>query len=581
MFNWSDERIFDPDMPRTIDYPNLPVGAILKGSASRFGNRTAFIYRDTHISYEQVYRDSLRFAYSLKKLGVEKGTVISVHLPTCPQYIVVYYGIVLSGAIYSPINPYFPKDDVCFQLQDSDTEIIITHESTVDDIQSLQANLNLKKVIVTGDQEMFSYSNPVDVKDYGADWYSLADLITSGVDEEFDPGIDPKNDLVHIAYTGGTTGRPKGVMITHSNLISSFLQTTAWTAGLLPRITDNNGLEVVRVEKDIDKYLAKYPCLTEEAISLSPSPLFHISGVYSCMAYPMLVGYTVVLIDRFKPITFLEYIEKYQVTHVSGSPSMWNGLFGHPDIHNYDFSSVKNAGSGSAPLVQEEMKLLAKTFPNAKIGEGYGQTEATATITNTVMFWSGLQKIGTVGHPLFDTEVKIILADGSSEDPLPVGSTGEICAKGPQIMKGYYNKPAETEEALRNGWLHTGDIGMLDEDGFITIVDRKKDMLIYKGYNVYPSRLEDALFKHPAVSNATVIGKPSAGVGEIPKAFVILKPGATATVEELIDFVNQEVVHYAKIRELEIVEEFPVSPAGKILKRILRDKELKTINSPI
>ena len=581
MFNWSDERIFDPSMPRTIDYPNLPVGAILKGSASRFGNRTAFIYHDTSISYEQVYRDSLRFAYSLKQLGVQKGTVISVHLPTCPQYIVAYYGIVLSGAVYSPINPYFPKDDVRFQLQDSDTEILITHENTARDIHSLQANVNIKKVIVTGEREILSYHTPVDVKEYGADWHSLADLIVSGKEEEIDPGIDPKNDLVHIAYTGGTTGRPKGVMITHSNLISSFLQSAAWNAGMLPKVTENGGLVVERVEKDTDNYLAKYPCLTEKAISLSPSPLFHISGVYSCMAYPMLLGYTVILIDRFKPTTFLEYIEKYQVTHVSGSPAMWNGLFGHPDIDKYDFSSVRNVGSGSAPLVKEEMKLLAKTFPNAKVGEGYGQTEATATITNTIMLWSGLQKIGTVGHPLFDTEVKIIPADGSSEEPLPVGLTGEICAKGPQIMKGYYNKPIETEETLRDGWLHTGDIGMLDEDGFITIVDRKKDMLIYKGYNVYPSRLEDALFKHPAVSNATVIGKPSKGVGEIPKAFVILKPGATTTVEELIDFVNQEVVHYAKIRELEIVDEFPVSPAGKILKRILRDKELKKVDSPI
>ena len=199
MFNWSDERIFDPAMPRTIEYPILPVGAILKGSASRFGNRTAFIYQDTPFSYEQVYHDSLRLAYSLKQLGVKKGTVISVHLPTCPQYIVAYYGIVLSGAIYSPINPYFPKDDVCFQLQDSETEILITHEKTARDIHSLQKNVHLKKVIVTGERENLSYHSPVDVREYGADWYSLADLITSGKEEEIDPGIDPKNCLLYTS----------------------------------------------------------------------------------------------------------------------------------------------------------------------------------------------------------------------------------------------------------------------------------------------------------------------------------------------------------------------------------------------
>ncbi|QHS23423.1 long-chain fatty acid--CoA ligase [Virgibacillus sp. MSP4-1] len=573
MGNGTNNQIYDLNMPKSLNYPNVSVGAILKGSANRFRDRVAYIYRDHEITYWEVYCKSLRFANALRKLGVDKGTVVSTHLPTCPQYIIAYYGIILCGATYSPINPYFKAHDVEYQLNDSDTEVVITYETFAQTIQQVYDNTKLKKVIVSGDREMFTEDNQIDTSIYGENWYSFQALQADSTEEELNIAIDPKNDLVQIAYTGGTTGRPKGVMNTHMNLVSSMIQTAAWGYGCLAHVEDDGGLVLEPVEKDKEVYLSKYASLPGTTVGLSPSPLFHVSGVFSCIVYPYFLGKTTVLIDRFNPKEFLSLIEKFGVTDIAGAPAMWNVLCRHPDVKNFDFSTVKSVGSGSAPLAKEQMKLLRKTFPNAIIGEGYGLTEATSSVSNTVLIRSGLQKIGTVGPPLFDTEVKIIAIDGSSEAPLPNGKTGEICVRGPQVMKGYYNKPKQTEETLRGGWLHTGDIGIIDEDGLLSIVDRKKDMLIYNGYNVYPSKIEDLLFQHPAVSNVAVIGKPHSNTGEIPKAFVTLKQDGIATEKELMEYVNEQVVHYSKIRELEIVEELPHTAAGKILKRKLLDME--------
>lgn len=575
MNNWTDERLYDQDLPRSFDYPNVPVGAILKGSAKRFHNNVMFIFREHEFTYNTIYRESLRLANGLRKLGIGKGTIVSTHLPTCPQSIVSYYGIILTGATFSPINPYYPTRDVWYQLNDSDAQVVITHESVAKHIQEIYNDTKLRTVIVTGEQEMYSNDNPINASRFGNNWYSFAALKASADEEEFDAAIDPQNDLAHIAYTGGTTGKPKGCMITHANIISSLVQTTAFGYGCVPRVGKDGGLVVEPVEKDEEKYLSKYSNLPGFDINLSVAPLFHVSGVYGFILYPVLLGNSSVLLERFEPTQFLEYIEKYKVTAIAGAPAMWNALLNHPDIHRRSLSTVTNVSSSAAPFAVEEMKNLLKAFPNARYGQGYGQTEATASLTGTVSMLGGLRKHGTVGCSLYDTEIKLIAIDGSSEEPLPVGEKGEICARGPQLMKGYYKNPEETARVIVNGWLRTGDIGVFDKDGLLTIVDRKKDMLIYNGYNVYPGRLEEVLFQHPAVANAAVIGKPAPAAGEIPKAFVILKPGASATEEELMEYVNKQVVHYSKIRELEFVDKLPVTAAGKLSKKALRDMEIQ------
>ena len=570
----SKRENYDQDLPEVLDIPNVSAGAILKGSVKQYGSKDAYIYRDTRITYDQIYTEAKRFANALRTLGVGRGMTVSTHLPTCPQYVAAYYGIILSGAAYSPLNPYLPVGDLTYQLNDSETKVVITHESVAKSIQEVLADTGVQQVIMTGESEIYSNETPVDVSTFDG-WHSFAALKTAASDEEFDPGIIPKEDLVHIAYTGGTTGSPKGVMITHANLVSNIAQIAGWTAGALPVVDDDGALRFVAVDQDKESYKKKYLIPLGEEIRLSPSPLFHITGGIGMIVSPMAQGVTTLLPDRFVPAQFLELMEKYKVSSINGAPAMWNVLLNLPGIDSYDFSAIRNISSGAAPLSQKEMGLLKEMFPNARVGEGYGLTEATASVAGSVMISGGVHKIGTVGLPTYNTEIKVVSLDGISEEPLPSGESGEICIKGPQVMKGYFNKPEETAATLRGGWLHTGDIGIIDEEGYLAIVDRKKEMLIYNGYNVYPSRIEEVIVSHPAVQNAIVIGKPAEGVGEIPKAFVIVKPGSTISVEELMTYTNERVVHYSKVRELEFMEQFPMTAAGKISKIHLKKMELE------
>lgn len=554
-----NKNIVTGKMDDQFEYPNVPVGAIIKGSR-RFGDRIAYLYRDYEITFEELYCESIRFANALRDIGVTEGDVVATHLPTCPQFISAYCGIVLSGATFTPINPNLPINDLIYQLNDSNTKTVLTYETTASSIQKVIQQTGLKSVIITGDQELYSNENPINASIYGNNWYSFASLKANSTEEEFTDDIDPKNDLVHLAYTGGTTGRPKGVMITHLNVIANVLQTGARLAGINPVIEENGALTVQ----------TRAP-----TIGLSPSPLFHAAGVIGRVNSALLSGNTTVLFDQFDPTQFLELIEKHKVTSVGGAPAMWNTIVHHPELEKYDLSSVTAINSATAPMSEEEAKLLMKALSNAFYSEGYGLTEATAAIAISAANASGQHKVGTVGTLLPDTEVKLISIDGSSEDPVAIGETGEVCVRGPQVMMGYYNNPEETAKTLVNGWLKTGDIGVFDEDGLLAIVDRKKDMLIYKGFNVYPGKMENILFAHPSVESVSVIGKPTKDAGEIPKAFVVLKSGAKVSEEALMDFVNSQVIHYEKVRELDIIDELPLTPMGKVSKLKLLEREIE------
>lgn len=573
MTNENVSRLYNVKMPRKIEYPDASIIAMLKGSVQRYGDRVAYIFQDTQFTFNEVYEQSLKLANALQRMGIGRGSIVATHLPTCPQYIVAYYGIIMTGATYSPINPLLPIDDLLYQLNDCNAQAVITYDLFAQSIQKVWDKTSLEQVIVTSALEAKEEGSNVDLSSYGENWYSLGELLAAHPAEEIDVSIDPHNDLVHIAYTGGTTGRSKGVMITHYNLLCNILQSAAWSCGCLPKVQKDGTVVIERVEQDDERYLAEYATIPGTGVRISPAPLFHGAGVIGSIVFPTLMGTTTLLIERFDPTNFLESIERYHVSEVAGAPQMFNYLLRHPDIDKYDYSSVRIINSGAAPIATELMKLLIDYFPNAVVTEGYGLTEATATAVSSVSFRSGLRKLGTVGLPIYDTKVKVIALDGPDYAPLPAGEAGEVCIQGPQVMKGYYNKPEQNAETFINDWLRTGDIGVFDDEGFLSIVDRKKEMLIYNGYNVYPRKLEELLFEHPAVANAVVIGKPYASVGEIPKAFVIVKAGMNVTAEELLEFVNSKVIHYSKIRELEFVDEFPVTASGKILKRALRDLE--------
>ncbi len=575
---FNNPKFYNQTIPNEIDIPHVPVGAIIKGAAKYFGNRVAFLYRKKELTYKELYNQALRVANGLKEIGICKGDVVAIQMLNCTQYAISYYGIVLSGATYTPINPLLPKDEFLFQLQDSGAKVLITYEQLVNVWEGVMEHSKIEKIIVTGDVEISSLEQCVDTTSYGDGVVSFNQFINNNEAREFTIDVDVVEDVVHIAYTGGTTGKPKGVMITHKNLVSNVLQSGAWSSAALPQLDDDGALTVKVVEKEVDKYLQHYPTLPGTNIRLSPAPMYHGAGTMGGLAYGVLFGATSILFDRFIPEEFLADLERYKVTELSGAPAMFNFLLMHPNIAKHDFSSVRTINSGAAPIAMETMKLLIKYFPNAVVTEGYGLTESTASAVQSVGFYDGLRTLGTVGLPIYNTEVKLMSVDEAGKEVTEVGQRGEVCIKGPQVMKGYLNNPEVTAETLINGWLHTGDIGIFDENGFLSIVDRKKDMLIYNGYNVYPRQIEEHLYEHPAVAAAIVVGIQDVNVGEKPKAFVVLRQGVSATEEEIMSFVNDKVVHYSRIRELEFIDQLPMTAAGKISKIQLVEREKTRLN---
>ncbi|WP_431027381.1 class I adenylate-forming enzyme family protein [Lysinibacillus sp. LZ02] len=571
-----DPRFFNNALPERIDIPEVPIGNMLKGAATEYADHCALIFHDVRISYKELYAESLKLANALHDLGYGKGDVISTYLPNSIQYVIAYYGILLSGATYSPINPFNPASEVVYQIQDTNAVAVIAHESCAKNLLDKTLQLKLKDVIVTGTDEIDGINGRTDMSPFSANWYSLNELKSRYEARELQVAIQPKEDIATISYTGGTTGQSKGVLSTHYNFVSSCLASSA-SMGMLPHIDAAGGVTVKAYTAE-EEFVKEYPIIPGKSVLMSPAPLYHVSGLMGSIGVGTVQGCTVILIDQLHPVTFIENIEKYKVTQVAGAPQLFNGLLLRPQLQTTDLSSVRNVGSGAAPMSAEMQRKLQKLFKNAIVSEGYGLTEATGSCVQTVAFKSGVRKPGSIGLPIVNTEVRLVPVDGSSEQEVPRGEKGELWVRGPQIAKGYLNDPEATTKTFSNGWLRTGDIAVRDEDGILTIVDRKKDMLIYNGYNVYPRQLEELLYEHEAVQSCVVIGVPDDRVGETTKAFVVLKPGATASLTDIQEFVNSRVVHYAKIREIEQLDALPMTAAGKISRIALQKLEASKSN---
>lgn len=571
-----DPRFFNNNLPESIDLPEVPVGNILKGAAVKYGDRDALIFRDHHISYGDLYAESLKLANALHDLGYGKGDVISTYLPNSIQYVIAYYGILLSGATYSAINPFMPAREVVHQLQDTNTKAVIAHTSCVKNIVDQAAELSIKDVIVTGVEETDGINGRTAADEYSVGCYSMNDLKSRFEAKELQIDFTPCEDIAHISYTGGTTGKAKGVLSTHYNFVSNCLASSA-SMGMLPDVDEHGGVTVKAYTSD-EEFLKEYAVLPGTGVMMSPAPLYHISGLMGSVGVATVQGATLVLIDQFHPVTFIENIEKYKVTQLAGAPQLYNGLLVVPQLQTTDVSSVRNVGSGAAPMSAEMQRKLQKVFPNALVSEGYGLTEATGACIQTVAFRSGIREPGSIGLPIYNTEVKLVPVDGSGEEEVPPGEKGEVWVRGPQVAKGYLRDDEASNETFSNGWLRTGDIAVRGEGGILTIVDRKKDMLIYNGYNIYPRQLEELLYEHEAVQSCVVIGVPDDAAGERTKAFVVLKPGVTASLEEIREFVNSRVVHYAKIREIEQLDTLPMTAAGKISRIALQKLEASKAN---
>ncbi|PKK13789.1 AMP-binding protein [Thermomonospora sp. CIF 1] len=557
-------------LPRSLDYPDVAVGAILAGAARRWGDRTAFHYQGQDISYAELARQAARFAHGLRARGIGRGDVVAIHLPNIPQFPVAYYGILLAGATFSPCNPLLPPDDLAFQLDDCGAVAVVTLDFVAGSLAQALKNTKVRTVIVAplmGDAVDLSTLCDGAFAECGVNFAEIG----AGQPDTFpEVDIDPRTDLAHIAYTGGTTGRSKGVMIPHRNVVVCSLQYACWGAGALPKLDEAGGLTLDQIGSE-----EEYPVRLGTGVLVNVAPWFHAMGTIGYLNMPMLNGSTVVVHPRLDVPAFLADMEKFRATTLGGAPALFSALMADPSFETRDLSSVRSISSGAAPLPVEMINKLREKFPDATLVEAYGLTEVTMGVTANPPHRSGERKAGTVGVPVFDTQVKLVPVDAEKVDDstpgLPPGQEGEVCAKGPQVMVGYLNRPEETAAVLsEDGWLRTGDIGVFDEDGYLSIVDRKKDMLIYNGYNVYPRELEEILFTHPKVANAAVVGRPDPKAGELPTAFVVKSGEVTA--EELMEYVNAKVIHYKKLREVIFVDEIPVSAAGKVLKRELRER---------
>lgn len=554
--------------PRNQYYPGKSVFNLLEQTAKRVPNRLALIFSGTEITYSELKTLAEKFASALIDLGVKKGDRVSIHLVNCPQFAIAYYGIMRIGATFSPLSPLLSPREFTYQLNDCGAETLITLDLLYPGIVSSIPDTGVKRVISTSLADCYNAVTaslkPL-AKIEVPDTFDMAALLKKYPPFTGEVAIDPARDIAHLAYTGGTTGLSKGVVLTHANVEANVLQFGNWASGAL--VEEVDGVWKLKYPEGIN--LSELPVRLDQETAIVVVPWFHAMGTVGYLNNQVYGGITMVVLPRFDSKEYLDAIVKYGATFIGGAPQLYIPMINHPDFEKYDLSMVRYAGSGAAPLPTAIIEKMTNKLGVNFISEGYGLTECTMGATMTPPSQTGARQ-GSVGLPVFDTEIKIVdIATGREQ---PAGQEGEVLIKGPQVMQGYYNKPEATAEVLKDGWLHTGDIGKMDDDGYLYITDRLKDMIIYKGYNVYPRELEEILFRFPAVEQCAVVGKPDPDGGEIPVAFVKLAPGKEATPEEVMQYMNAEVAAYKKIRQVVFTDEIPVSAAGKVLKRELRKK---------
>ena len=503
------------------------------------------------ITYRELNDLVNRFAQALLDLGIKPKDKAAVCLPNIPQVIITNLAILRIGAVAVQNNPLYTERELEYQLNDSESKIVVTLTLLIPRMEKIKSKTQVKKIIGCHINTYLPFPKkqlfPFVKKDMyrkvepTEDVLVFNELIGKYSSEAVDEASQ-MDELAALLYTGGTTGVSKGVMLNHANLSSNAQQFAAWFPDIKPG---------------------------EERL-MGNFPVFHIAGFSAIQNLIIWQGWENIMVPRPEPKINIELIKKYKPTFLPGVPTIFVGLLVEADFRKLDHSSMKGFFSGAAPLAADTLADL-KEVTGATMCEVYGSTETTALATITP--WGGLIKPGTVGVPVADTDIKIVGVD-EPEKEIEIGEPGEITIKGPQIMMGYYKKPTETEEAIKDGWFFTGDIGKLDEDGYLTIVDRKKDMIIAGGYNIYPVELDDVLMGHPKILEACTIGIPHEYRGETVKAFIVVKQSETLTQEEVVDYCKEKLAAYKVPKMVEFIDELPKSAVGKILRRELRDREV-------
>ncbi len=541
-------RHYDYDVPTTIRYPRLPVHELLHIPAGAYSDKAALYFYGTEMSFWDLRVQVLRMANALGTLGIKKGDRVGIHLPNIPQYLISYYAVMYLGGVVVNLNPMYTPNELVFMAKNVGMNTLITFDMVVPVIKALCREVEIPRVIVTKATDYIKgmpRSTAADL-DLEPGWLHFSDLL-EGSDSCRRPRVEVgPEDVAMINFTGGTTGLPKGAVLTHANLVAATMQCSLWG----------------RATQQL------YPA--ERRFVLAVLPYFHVYGNIVAMNYSIFTCSTQILVPRFNIDEILDIISRFkEIYFFPAVPTMINAIINHPRAGELDLDRrLKLLNSGAAPMPVElidQVKDMGIFF-----SEGYGLTESTSLgISNPIL---GLKKVGSIGVPFPDTDVRLVdVEEGTRE--VPPGEPGEIIIRSPLVMKGYWNNPGETARQLRDGWLYTGDIATRDEDGYIFVVDRKKDMIIAGGYNIYPREIDEVLYSHPKVADAVAVGIKDQYRGETVKAYVVLKQGETATPEEIMEFCRERLAAYKAPKIVEFRDSLPKSAVGKILRRILREEE--------
>lgn len=545
---------YDENVPARIDYENTALFTFLDNAAQNYPQRTAILFRNFRITYGKLQELAEMFASNLKEQGVVPGDRVSIMLPNLPQTIIAFWGVLKAGGIVIMTNPLYMEKELVHQIHDSKAEYMIALDLLWPKIEPLRERLGIRKYFITRISDalrfplnwLFTFTSkregswrhiPFD-NQIVLPWKTLTkkNKRTSVTLE------NPQETLAVLQYTGGTTGISKGVMLTHYNLSVNVQQIMA--------------------------ILGEKSCQQQHTF-LGLMPYFHVYGLTTCLTLPTALGATTIPFPRYVPHDVLVAIDKHRPTIFPGAPSIYITLMQQKDVSNYDLKSILYCISGSAPMPLEYIKKFHE-LTGANVIEGFGLTEASpVTHLNPI---HGTHKAGSIGLPFPDTEARIVDMEVGLV-PLPPGKIGELIIRGPQVMQGYLNREDETANTLRNGWLYTGDIATMDEEGYFFIVDRKKDMIIVGGYNVYPREIDEVLHEHPGIKEAVTVGVPHPTRGEVIKAYVVPQPGVELTKVDVLAYCREKLANYKIPKQVEFREELPKTVIGKVLRRMLRAEE--------
>ncbi len=507
-----------------LTYPDLTLHEVLNATARKYPSRVAIVFGDRSLTFSDLDAESNRLAHGLRALGLESGDRLGLFMPNCLEFEIGFYAASKLGAAACPLNSSYREREITYQLNDSGASILITHTRLWPVVEAARPNLaHLRTIVLIGDD--LSSPNVVRYQD-----------VVSGQPAD-PPSVNVASDqLAVLPYSSGTTGLPKGVMLTHRNIVSN----------------QEQYIDVTQLGPD-DSYIIYMP-------------LSHIFGI-TMIGLAVRAGMKQIITERFDLENVVNLIETHGVTWLFAVPPVLLALANAPDLEASQFRSIKYVFSAAAPLAPEVARRVESRF-GLRVVQGYGLTEASPAVYHSPLDPARI-KLESGGVLMADTESRIVDLE-TGERTLAPGEVGEIVVRGPQVMQGYWNAPEETARALRGGWLYTGDIGWLDEEGYIFIVDRKKEMIKYKSFSIAPAELEAVLLEHPDVVDCGVTGVADAEAGEVPKAFVVLRAGSKVDTDELARFVAERVAGYKQIRQFEVMESIPRTPSGKILRRMLK-----------